>query len=57
MDSKITFVRHMPCNKLNTVVREKETDKCPLTDVVIPSDYNNQKKSKEKIKKYVNFKT
>ena len=45
--------RHVPCNKPDIVKQEKKADRCQIIDVAIPSDYNIQKKAKEKMSKYV----
>ena len=34
------------------IVQEKETNRCVIIDVAIPSDYNIQKKTTEKMSKY-----
>ena len=54
-DSHITTNRPIPCNKLDIVIREKETDNCLLIDVAIPIDYNIQKETTEKMGKYVDL--
>ena len=38
-----------------TVIKEKQTDRCMTIDVAIPSDYNIQKKATEKMSKYVDL--
>ena len=54
-DSPIATDRHIPCNKPDIVIKEKDTDKCVMIDVAIPSDYNIQKKATEKMNKYVDL--
>ena len=54
-DSQIITDRHIPHNKLDIVIKEKETDMCLIIDVAIPSDYNIQKKATEKMIKYVDL--
>ena len=53
-DSPIIIDRHFPCNKPDIVIQEKY-DRCQIIDVVIPSDYNIQKKATEKMSKYVHL--
>ena len=53
-DSPIITDRHGPCNKPDIVIQEK-SDMCKIIDVVIPSDYNIQKKATEKMSKYVDL--
>ena len=54
-DSTIITDRHVPCNKPNIVIQEKEADRYQIIDVTIPSNYNIQKKATEKMSKYVDF--
>ncbi len=56
-DSQINTDRHVACNKPDRVIKEKNTDKCLIIDVAIPSDYNIQKKATDKIAKYVDLST
>ena len=49
--------RHIHCTKPDIVIKEKETAKCMVIDVAIPSDYNIQKKTTEKMSKYVDLYT
>ena len=35
--------RHIPCNKLDIIIQEKDSERCLIIDVAIPSDYNIQK--------------
>ena len=37
------------------IVQEKENNRCAITDVAIPSDYNIQKKTTEKMSKYTDL--
>ena len=54
-DSPIITDRHVPCNKADIVIKEKKPDRCQLIYVVIPSDYNIQKKATEKMSKCVDL--
>ena len=54
-DSPIITDRHVPYNKPDIVIQEKKSDRCQIIDVAIPSDYNIQKKSTEKMSKYVDL--
>ena len=54
-DSPIITDRHVPCYKQDIVIQEKKSDRCQIIDVVIPSDYNIQKKATEKMSKYVDL--
>ena len=54
-DSQITTDKCVPCNKPDIIIQEKESDRCMIIDVAIPSDYNIQKKTTEKINKYVDL--
>ena len=54
-DSPIITDRHVPCNKPDIVIQEKNSDKCQIIDMAIPSDYNIQKKATEKMRKYVDL--
>ena len=48
-DYQVKTDRHIPCNKPDLIVQEKESDRCVIIDVAIPSDYNIQKKATEKM--------
>ena len=37
------------------VIQEKNSDRCQIIDLTIPSDYNFQKKATEKMSKYVDL--
>ena len=50
-DSQFTPDTHIPFNKSDIVVREKETGTCLVIDVVTPSHCNIQMKVTEKISK------
>ena len=52
-DSPIITDRHVSCNKPDTVIQKKKSDRCQIIDVAIPSDYSIQKKATEKKSKYV----
>ena len=54
-DFQITPGRHVPCNKPDINIQEKESDRCMIIDVAIPSDYNFQRKTTEKMSKYVDL--
>ena len=54
-DSPVITNRHVPHNKTDIVIQEKESDRCQIIDVAIPSDYNIQKKATEKMNKYVDL--
>ena len=54
-DSPVITDRHVPCNKPDVVIQEKKSDRCQIIVVAIPSDYNIQKKAREKMSKYVNL--
>ena len=56
-DSPIQTDRHIPCNKPDIVIREKTSNKCLMVDVAIPSDYNIQKTTTEKISNYIDLQT
>ena len=53
LDSQILRDRHINCNQLDIVIKEKETARCMVTDVAIPNDYNIQNKTTEKMSKYI----
>ena len=44
-----------PYNKPDIVIQEKMSDRCQIIDVAIPSDYIIQKKTTEKMSKYVDL--
>ena len=54
-DSPVITDRHIPCNKPDLIVQEKETNRCVIIDVAIPSDYNIQKKTTEQMSKYTDL--
>ena len=54
-DSQITTDRHVPCSKPAIITQVKESDRCMIIDVAIPSDYNIQKRTTEKMSKYVDL--
>ena len=53
-DCPIITDRHVPCNKPDIVIQKKNSDRCQIIDVAIPSDYNIQKKATE-MSKYVDL--
>ena len=56
-NSKIITDRHIPQNKPDIVIKEKETGMCLIIDVALPSEYNIHRKATEKMTKYVDFQT
>ena len=46
---------YIPCNKPDLIVQEKETNRCVIIDVAIPSDHNIQRKTMEKMSKYIDL--
>ena len=54
-DYQVKTDRHIPCNKPDLIIQEKESERWMIIDVAIPSDYNIQKKTTEKMSKYVDF--
>ena len=54
-DHQVKTDRHIPCNKPDIIIQEKDSERCLIIDVAIPSDYNIQKKAIEKMRKYVNL--
>ena len=54
-DHQVKTDRHIPCNKPDIIIQEKDSEKCLIIDVAIPSDYNIQKKATEKMSKYVDL--
>ena len=55
MGFPITTDRHIPHNKPDIIIKEKETGICLIIDVAIPSNYNIQKKTTEKMTKHVDL--
>ena len=47
--------RDIPCNKPDIIIQEKDSERCLIIDVAIPSDYNIQKKATEKMSKCVDL--
>ena len=47
--------RHVPYNKSDIIIQEKQTDRCMIIDVAIPSDYSIPTKATEKMSKYVDL--
>ena len=54
-DHQVKTDRHIPCNKPDIIIQEKDSERCLIIDVAIPSDYNIQKKTIEKMSKYVDL--
>ena len=54
-DHQVKTDRHITCNKPDIIIQEKDSDRCLIIDVAIPSDYNIQKKATEKVSKYVHL--
>ena len=54
-DHQVKTDRHIPCNKPDIITQEKDSERCLIIDVAIPSDYNIQKKATEKMSKYVDL--
>ena len=54
-DSQVITDRHIQCNKPDLMVQEKETNRCVIIAVAIPSDYNIQRKTTEKMTKYTDL--
>ena len=54
-DHRVKTDRHIPCNKPDIIIQEKDSERCLIIDVAIPSDYNIQKKATEKMSKYVDI--
>ena len=54
-DHQVKTDRHIPCNKPDIIIQEKDSERCLIIDVAIPSDYNIQKKATEKMSKYVDL--
>ena len=53
--SQITTDRHVSFNRPDIIIQKKAADRCMIIDVAIPIDYNIQKKTTQKIGKYVNL--
>ena len=53
-DHQVKTDRHIPCNKPDIIIQEKDSEKCLIIDVATQSDYNIQKTT-EKMSKYVEF--
>ena len=47
--------RRITCNKPDIIIQEKDSERCLIIGVAIPSDYNIQKKVTEKMSKYVDL--
>ena len=54
-DSPVITDRYILHSKPDLIVQEKETNRCIMIDVAILSDYNIQKKTIEKISKYIDL--
>ena len=54
-DHQVKTDSHIPCNKPDIIIQEKDSERCLIIDVAIPSDYNIQKKATEKMSKYVDL--
>ena len=54
-DSLVIIDRDILWNKPDLIVQEKQTNRCVSIDVAIPSDYNIQKKTTEKMSKYTDL--
>ena len=54
-DHQVKTDRHIPYNKADIIIQEKDSERCLIIDVAIPSDYNIQKKAIEKMSKYVDL--
>ena len=54
-DYQVKIDRHIPRNKPDLIIQEKESERWMIIDVAIPSDYNIQKKTTEKMNKYVDL--
>ena len=50
-DHQVKTDRHIPCNKPDIIIQEKDSERCLIIDVAIPSAYNIQKKAREKMSK------
>ena len=54
-DHQVKTDRHIPCNKPDIIIQEKDSERCLIIDVAIPSDYNIQRKATEKMSKYADL--
>ena len=54
-NSPVITDRYILCNKPDLIGQEKETNRCVIIDVAIPSNYNIQKKTTEKVSKYTDL--
>ena len=54
-DHQVKTDRHIPCNKPDIIIQEKDSERCLIIDVAIPSDCNIQKNATEKMSKYVDL--
>ena len=54
-DHQVKTDRHIPCNKPDIIIQEKDSERCLIIDVSIPFIYNIQKKATEKMSKYVDL--
>ena len=54
-DHQVKTDRHIPCNKPDIIIQEKDSERCLIIDVAMPSDYNIQKRATEKMSKYVDL--
>ena len=54
-DHQVKTDRYILCNKPDIIIQEKDSERCLIIDVAIPSDYNIQKKATEKMSKYVDL--
>ena len=53
--TRVKTDRHIPCNKPDIIIQEKDSERSLIIDVAIPSGYNIQKKATEKMSKYVDI--
>ena len=49
-DHQVKTDRHIPCNKPDIIIQEKDSERCLIIGVAIPSDSNIQKKATDKIR-------
>ena len=54
-DLQVKTDRHIFCNDIDRVVRDREINNCVLIDVVIPSDYNNSEANVLQSQRYINM--
>ena len=54
-DSPVITDRYIPRNKPDLIVQQKETNRCVIIEMTIPSDYNIQKKTMTKMSKYTDL--